>query len=211
MAIDRTDAFHTALALLRTRLRSGGFAPGARIAATEVAEAANLSPTPVREALSRLVGEGLLEDRRGQGVFVPSLTGADIADLFQLAHAHLAIAHHAGRAAAVVGSRTRTFPGHEAGADPVAAVEALFLGWIAARGSRVLMASYRGLADRLAPVRRLEPLLIEDLAPEAEALTSVAPDDAAAAALARRFHRRRARLAEAFARLLAAPLQEREL
>ena len=81
-----------ALAQLRERLRDGGFPPGMRIAATEVADTLKLSATPVREALSRLAGEGLLEDRRGQGFFLRPLSGVDIADLYRLSLTHLAMA-----------------------------------------------------------------------------------------------------------------------
>ena len=63
----RADSFLQALAGIRERLRDGVFRPGERIAATQVADLLGLSATPVREALSRLSGEGLLEDRRGQG------------------------------------------------------------------------------------------------------------------------------------------------
>ena len=79
MAPKRAEASQLALSALRDVLRRGSFSPGARLAAAEIAENLHLSPTPVREALSRLAGEGLLEDHPGQGYFVPTLTGPDIA------------------------------------------------------------------------------------------------------------------------------------
>ncbi|MFN3487458.1 MAG: GntR family transcriptional regulator, partial [Planctomycetota bacterium] len=59
-----------ALTAVRDRLQSGALPPGARATAVDLADDLGLSTTPVREALSRLAGEGLLEDRRGQGYFV---------------------------------------------------------------------------------------------------------------------------------------------
>ena len=93
----RAEPFLIALASLRERIGEGAVAPGARIAVNETADALGLSATPVREALARLAGEGLLEDRRGQGFFVRILSAADIADLYRLSLAHLLIALDAHR------------------------------------------------------------------------------------------------------------------
>src|SRR4051794_25403905 len=99
MGADRVEPFQVALTSLRQRLREGLLAPGERIAASDIATDLQLSATPVREALSRLAGEGLLEDRRGQGFFVRTLTAVDIADLFRLSLAQLGIAHDPHRPA----------------------------------------------------------------------------------------------------------------
>ena len=93
----RPEPFLVALAALRARLRAGLAAPGSRIAVTETADALRLSATPVREALARLAGEGLLEDRRGQGYFVRTLAAPDIADLYRMHLAHLLIGLDAHR------------------------------------------------------------------------------------------------------------------
>ena len=69
MAESQAEPFHVALSALRERLQNGTLAPGARATAVDLADQLGLSTTPVREALSRLTGEGLLEDRRGQGYF----------------------------------------------------------------------------------------------------------------------------------------------
>ena len=63
----QAEPFHVALATLRERLRTGAYRPGVRITAVDLADELRLSNTPVREALARLAGEGLVEDRRGQG------------------------------------------------------------------------------------------------------------------------------------------------
>jgi DNA-binding GntR family transcriptional regulator len=56
MAEARAEPFHIVLVGLRERIREGAFRPGARIAATDLADELRLSTTPVREALSRLAG-----------------------------------------------------------------------------------------------------------------------------------------------------------
>src|SRR5947209_1572479 len=86
------EPFAVALGELRARLRRGAFRADERLAATDLAGEFGLSATPVREALSRLAGEGLLEDRRGLGFFVRRLSRADIAALYRLSLTHLLLA-----------------------------------------------------------------------------------------------------------------------
>jgi hypothetical protein len=202
MAAVRPEPFHLALQSLRDQLRDGVYPPGARITATEVSDRLGLSPTPVREALARLCGEGLLEDRRGQGVFVRHLMAADIADLYRLSLAHLLIAQDpqrpklTRRVAPECGEEPVSGP-----ADPVRDVERLFVVWVAEGAGRVLASAHHLLQVQLGPVRRLEHLLIPDLAAEAGALEAAqAPGDMSARLhLVRHFHARRVRLAERLA------------
>jgi DNA-binding GntR family transcriptional regulator len=57
-----------------------------------------LSPTPVREALSRLAGEGELEERRGDGFFVRRLSAADLIPLYEMSEQLLLISEGATHA-----------------------------------------------------------------------------------------------------------------
>jgi DNA-binding transcriptional regulator YhcF (GntR family) len=201
MATERLEPFRQALIDLRGRLRDGRLGPGSKITPKEVAEGLKLSPTPVREALSRLAGEGLLEERRGDGFFVPELTAADISVLYRLSEQLLLLAQGATRAR----HRDARLPDARQGADPVRAVEVLFGGWVSESSSRVTIEAYRTVTLRLAPVRRREAQLLDDLAQEADALLRLAPPDARRQrpAAIQQFHRRRAALAEPLARLLA--------
>jgi len=52
---------------LRNRILRGDVAPGQRLAQAELAEQLGVSRTPVREALRRLTGEGLVEFRTNYG------------------------------------------------------------------------------------------------------------------------------------------------
>ena len=85
------DPFGLALTSLRTALQDG-LAPGQHLSAADIALSLKLSTSPVREALSRLCGEGLIEDRRGHGYFTRSAPAEDIVGLLDLEAAHLRLA-----------------------------------------------------------------------------------------------------------------------
>jgi hypothetical protein len=203
MPVDRGEPFQIALISLRERLREGILPPGERIAAVDIAADLRLSATPVREALWRLVGEGLLEDRRGQGFFVRPLTATDITDLYGLSLAHLDIAHEPER------TPVRRLPAPMPGidvkmTDPVRDVERLFAGWISETGSPALIAAHRAILIQLGPVRRVEPKLFEDLATEASKLRVLDPREPGGewSAAVREFHERRIAQADRLAGLL---------
>lgn len=203
---ERLEPFRQALVDLRRRLRDGDLVPGARITAKEVADGLRLSPTPVREALSRLAGEGLLEERRGDGFFVPELSAIDIACLYRLSEQLLLMSQGASRAP----HRDARPPEPAVDEDPVRMVERLFFAWMAESASRVTIDAYRTAAVRLAPVRRREVELIDDLAQEAEVLLRLA-DPAqrrARPAAIQAFHKRRVALAERLADLVRPPNAE---
>ena len=69
---------------IHDKLTSGAFQPGFRLSNRAVAKEVGVSFTPVREALSRLVSEGLLEYREGLGVFVPSATRREVEELYEV-------------------------------------------------------------------------------------------------------------------------------
>ena len=61
---------------------SGELQPGTVLVERAVAERLGVSRVPVREALKRLLVEGLLETRDGKGVFTRSYNEQDILDLY---------------------------------------------------------------------------------------------------------------------------------
>lgn len=73
-----------ALIDLRQRILSGALAGGTRLYEVALAEDLNISRTPVREAMSRLAEEGLLERVRGGGFVVRSFALADVIDTIEL-------------------------------------------------------------------------------------------------------------------------------
>src|SRR5829696_6812660 len=56
--------------------------PGMRLRPEDLAARMGLSPTPVKHALARLAGEGLVEHRAGLGPFVAEPTVPEILDLY---------------------------------------------------------------------------------------------------------------------------------
>ncbi|MCC5989306.1 MAG: GntR family transcriptional regulator [Pararhodobacter sp.] len=69
---------------LRKRILNGEIAGGTRLYEVALADELNVSRTPVREALSRLAEEGLLERARGGGFVVRSFAVADVLDMIEL-------------------------------------------------------------------------------------------------------------------------------
>lgn len=74
------------------RVLAGAFAPGARIDVNEIAAADGVSPTPVRNALNRLVGAGLIVSQSNEGFSTPHRTEQDVRDLYDSSAALLGLA-----------------------------------------------------------------------------------------------------------------------
>ena len=79
----RTHAWR-AMTELRKRILSGEFDPGARLSEVAVAEALDISRTPVRHALTKLADEGLLERLAGGGFAVRSFAVQDVRDAIEI-------------------------------------------------------------------------------------------------------------------------------
>lgn len=77
---------HTTRAMieLRQRIFNGTLAGGTRLLEVPLAEELGISRTPVREAMARLVEEGLLERARGRGFVVRSFHIRDVIDAIEL-------------------------------------------------------------------------------------------------------------------------------
>lgn len=80
--------------LIRERIMDGSFAPGEQLGEVQLAEQLDVSRGPVREALQRLIQEGLLDSRPHRGVFVVDLGADDVADVYR---ARLAVEREAIR------------------------------------------------------------------------------------------------------------------
>jgi DNA-binding GntR family transcriptional regulator len=66
------------------RIIEGVYRPGERLIEQRIAEELAVSRTPVREALVRLEGAGLVVNARHKGAMVRALTREDIVDLYEL-------------------------------------------------------------------------------------------------------------------------------
>nr|WP_255501133.1 GntR family transcriptional regulator [Caulobacter sp. RHG1] len=161
---------------LRERLRGGDFVLGEPLPISDLARELDLSATPVREALSRLAGEGLIEDRRGRGYFSWRVDPLDLVELYDLNQLQVGAALTVLEGAEASGIRVEQ--PREAlladpvlwKADPVRAGERLFAVIVRAGGGRTLVASQASLADRLAPARRTEPMVLTGMVDEIGAL-----------------------------------------
>jgi DNA-binding GntR family transcriptional regulator len=80
----QANAADQAYAYVRERVISGDFAAGARLTEWQIADALGTSRTPVREAMRRLVGDGILRFQPNHGTFVGSYSAKDIGELFDL-------------------------------------------------------------------------------------------------------------------------------
>ena len=67
---------------LRDSIVDGSLAPGSQLSEAELATRFGVSRGPVREALQRLIQEGLVRAEPHRGVFVPVLTDADVRDIY---------------------------------------------------------------------------------------------------------------------------------
>lgn len=68
---------------LRRAIAEGEFAPGAQLGEAELARELGVSRGPLREAMQRLTQEGLLLSIRNRGLFVITMTDADIHDMYR--------------------------------------------------------------------------------------------------------------------------------
>ncbi|MBN2217493.1 MAG: GntR family transcriptional regulator [Pirellulales bacterium] len=69
---------------MRNQLALGELPPGTRLINRQLAKEIGVSLTPVREALNRMISEGLLEYRAGLGTFVPIPNIRDLQELYDL-------------------------------------------------------------------------------------------------------------------------------
>lgn len=83
---------------VRRALQSGRYLPGQRIDPGKLAGEFNTSATPVRFALYRLVGEGLVADHARYGLQVPLLTEVALRDLYDWMERLLSMACDIGMA-----------------------------------------------------------------------------------------------------------------
>lgn len=141
------DPYHEALTALAAFAGSGRFGWGEPLVATSLAEELGLSPTPVREALARLSGEGLIEHRPGRGYYAPSPGPDDIVDLYEM---HRRLVHWALDLLAAQEVRLAFGPLDGSSA------EGLFIGIARAPGRAFLARAHWRATLQLRPVRAIE-------------------------------------------------------
>lgn len=158
-------ANHSKSALLcrqvRRALQSGRYLPGQRIDPGALADEFSTSPTPVRLALNRLVGEGLIDDHARNGLHVPLFTEVGLRDLYDWMERLLLMACEIGASPsdAPIRESGHAFGGNHG--DVVKGTWQLFDAIAGASGFRPLHQAVNQANNRLAPVRRAKRELID--------------------------------------------------
>ena len=80
--ISRTTLSGQITERLRNGILAGRYSQGEQLAEAELARRFGVSRGPLREAMQRLIQEGLLQNRPHRGVFVPELTDEDLVDIY---------------------------------------------------------------------------------------------------------------------------------
>lgn len=82
--LDRVSTAERVADVLRTRVIVGDLPPGTRLSEEAIGSALGVSRNTLREAFRLLTHERLLAHELNRGVFVRTLTEADVADLYRL-------------------------------------------------------------------------------------------------------------------------------
>lgn len=170
--------------LIKRAALNGLLDPYARLDFAEIAAALEVSTTPVREAVMRLLGEGLFEPHPRGGVRVTLVTEARLRALLDL-NAHLALLglDWVGRP---FPQATAALP---SGNEPA---RVIFGSLARATSNDPFALLVEQVSDRLAPVRRIETALWHDQETESAALAAAFCQSIGAAKRAvRRYHHRR--------------------
>jgi DNA-binding GntR family transcriptional regulator len=100
---------------LKQAIVLGEMAPGSRVVESRVADAMNISRTPVREAIHKLEREGFLKRCMNGGLAVAGLSRTEIREVFQIRSvlesyaARLAAVRHSGKDLAPLEDKIREF------------------------------------------------------------------------------------------------------
>jgi DNA-binding GntR family transcriptional regulator len=79
-----SDATSRAYQTIRAAILDGNVLPGSRLREEQLAAEIGVSRTPVREALRRLLADGLVESVHNSGTFVADLAPDDLFEVFEL-------------------------------------------------------------------------------------------------------------------------------
>lgn len=183
------DPFSLALDTLRARLAGGRLILGEPLTISDLAQELGLSATPVREALSRLAGEGLIEDRRGRGYFARRHDVADLVELYGLRRLYLVEAASAGGGDSLDPREASTDASSEV--STFAATLHAYDRLVAGAGNRALLESYRIVCERLAGPIRAEGSLFDTAAEWAQLTAALGEGPEALAAVVTRHHQAR--------------------
>lgn len=186
--------FERVYAAIKQRLREGLYRPGDRLEPALLSDELNASVTPVRDALHRLTGEGLVEAPRHEGFRVPMMTETMLRFLYEW-HRDLVVLAATKHQARLAGEEIAP-----SGRDPHAPEHerqnALFLALARAGGNPEHAAALERLSHRLEAVQRLEQHFLDGTEGETQNILAAlrARDRKALRNSLLRYHRRRLRI-----------------
>lgn len=201
------DALHSKSVFVygrvRRALRSGCYAPGQRIDPAKLAAEFNTSPTPVRFALYRLVGEALIVDHARGGLHVPLPTEVAMRNIYDWMERLLLMACDIG----VAPTARKTEPLELASADGDLAklTWQLFDAIASATAHASLYNAVKQANDRLAPIRRAKQGLLKHTFEELSELNRLwqIHDTPALKSALRDYHERRKQIVPCIVALLS--------
>lgn len=160
-----TDAFSRVYSGVRRRIAIAAYPPGLHLKVDTIAKAAGgISATPVREALSRLAGEGLIESWRRQGYRVPVPTASVIVELLQVSQLYLVAAideaEQIGRPPEGVDLASWSLESSDDEDPQERSTRLLLLSLLHLSSNSMLWSAGTAVVDRLSLVRRLEPRVL---------------------------------------------------
>lgn len=181
------DPFFMALDRIRQRARGGGYVSGRPIVIVDEARYLGVSTTPVREALSWLCGEGLVERGPSGGFLATRLDAAAVRDRYGLRLICLLAGLDLTSGLPTQGRTPRR------GEDAVADLRALFDELVGRAGNAALLDAYDRVEGQLLEFTPPERRLFEDVDREAEDVLAVAgrDDNGELRTVLRRYHQRR--------------------
>ncbi len=186
-------------ASLRARILAHHYRPGERLDGVELAEQLSSSVTPVRDALNRLAGEGLVDSGAGEGFHLPAVDEPGLADLYRWSGdlVGLALRSRRGAAPPTLDMRLRSGSVADRTTELFEAIAAL-------SANVEHMRAIRACNARLAAARTVEPALFTDTEQELQGLIVQLEgcERSALRSAARRYHMRRVRHAGALVRML---------
>lgn len=156
---ERDQPLSAVLSQLRAELRDGRHPPGEPLSISGLAARLGFSPTPVREALAHLAGEGLVAERRRHGYFAAPLDAEGLAERYRLHQLYVFAALEAPKPHRLAAFRDA----RPASGDPT---EELFGEIVAAASDGTLADAHRRLGDQLAAARCAERRLWGNLETE---------------------------------------------
>lgn len=194
------DPFTQALSSLRDRIQSGDLPGGKPVIVQEEAQRLRLSTTPIREALARLSGEGLVERAVSGGYVTLRLDGTTARDRYAMRGEYIRIALQLNQAA--LGTTRPPAPRFDPSAPGLAARK-LFSTIVCSAGNQVLWAGFDRVAGQLEYLSQFEPCLLDDFEAESGAVLAAYAHASTAEFIdtVGRYHQRRVSAAAALAAL----------